>query len=940
MSNRLIRTAVLFGLVSFAAIADAKQPWEEYSKQIKAAEVVGTLGNDMFGDQVNFYQRTLSFSQTDISVPGNFAIPVALTRTFEVTTHGENDGPITDRPFSDWDLDIPRISGTYATTWDKDRCDDTFEPAGANSGGYAYAGFEFWQGLNASMPGGGEMLVNDLGAPKPAENATRPYKWVTSRFTYFSCIEPADTVPAGVTRNDKTNGIVDGQGFLAVTADGTKYWFTWMAQTNEAPLESPMSGYQLEGAPTPLPRKLNSLYVTRIEDRFGNWVTYTYDPAQLATQPVRLNSIQSSDGRSIALTRNARGQIATATSAGRTWTYNYVTGGWHLVSVTLPDTRQWTFNLTALASASIPYYFSDDPRNCDRNDPFDKVLTTGTMTHPSGAVGEFSVEPHRVPRTHVPKFCVNWEFPVNTPSNDIPLIPKHAEVMAISRKKITGAGLGTQEWAYDGGGGPGQWESNTGPGCKTEDCMVPKCTDPSCAGRSTVTVTASDGSWLRYKFGNTYGYDEGKLLKVERGGPEGVLETEDYTYHLDPNEVPVGTSLPTRGDGIPRSKLSPQLTRIVSRDGANFTSSVNLLDQFGRATNVDRFSSLGFSKTETTEYEDYIPTTYSPSNPWVLGQVKRTTTDGVQTSRTEFDARHLPWRLFGTDSRPVASQTPQQILTYNTDGTVLTVADGLNHVTTLSSWKRGIPQSILRPDSTTESAVVDDKGWLLSVTDRMGTTTGYDYDPMGRLKLINYTNSDTVVWNDSTRTFAITSAPEYGLAAGHWKQTVSTGNGRTTTWLNARWQPVLALTEDAANAATRSYVVTRYDVEGRVVFTSYPVATLTDANAPLPGIATTYDSLGRITKVAQDAETTIPGNSTGKLVTTTAYLAPFQTLVTNPEGVSTRTSYQAFDSPSTDAPTTIVAAENRAEKQTTTIVRDDFGKPTSMTRAGLVEVLP
>jgi YD repeat-containing protein len=52
--------------------------------------------------------------------------------------------------------------------------------------------------------------------------------------------------------------------------------------------------------------------------------------------------------------------------------------------------------------------------------------------------------------------------------------------------------------------------------------------------------------------------------------------------------------------------------------------------------------------------------------------------------------------------------------------------------------------------------------------------------------------------------------------------------------------------------------------------------------------------------------------------------------ITNPRGFATATAYQAFDTPTTEAPVTITAPET----QTTTITRDLFSKPLSITRGG------
>ena len=122
-------------------------------------------------------------------------------------------------------------------------------------------------------------------------------------------------------------------------------------------------------------------------------------------------------------------------------------------------------------------------------------------------------------------------------------------------------------------------------------------------------------------------------------------------------------------------------------------------------------------------------------------------------------------------------------------------------------------------------------------------------------------------------------------------------------------------------------MVTRYDADGRVAFQSYPVGSLTTVNDTLTGTTTTYDALGRVYQVKQDSEL-------GLLTSTNEYLTGFITRVTNPRGYISETKYQLFDSPSTEAPVEIVTAKGQTEQQTTSIVRDGFGKPLSVTRSG------
>ncbi|WP_425602269.1 RHS repeat domain-containing protein, partial [Luteimonas aquatica] len=146
---------------------------------------------------------------------------------------------------------------------------------------------------------------------------------------------------------------------------------------------------------------------------------------------------------------------------------------------------------------------------------------------------------------------------------------------------------------------------------------------------------------------------------------------------------------------------------------------------------------------------------------------------GQVMSQTDYDAATaLPLRSY-------AFGKLKQTLTYNADGTVATVKDGNNNLTTLSGWKRGIPQSIKHPitpespTGATESAVVDDNGWIQSTTDENGFVTSYGYDAMGRLTLLDYPDGDSVNWTSTTQSFAPSTATRYGLPAGHWLQTVS-----------------------------------------------------------------------------------------------------------------------------------------------------------------------
>src|SRR5690606_6380162 len=122
-------------------------------------------------------------------------------------------------------------------------------------------------------------------------------------------------------------------------------------------------------------------------------------------------------------------------------------------------------------------------------------------------------------------------------------------------------------------------------------------------------------------------------------------------------------------------------------------------------------------------------------------------------------------------------------------------------------------------------------------------------------------------------------------------------------------------------AATRTIVVKRYDVAGRLAFQSHPLRTLANHAAVTAGTSYEYDALGRVTKAKLPSEDAPDGQF---FTTTTEYLPNFEQRVTSPHDVLTTTRCMGWDEPVTDFPVRI----SHPEGAFTHISRDVFGKPT------------
>ncbi len=1010
-----IRMRVVMGLAGTLGLgavhAQQAYEWDSYEKRIASKQSVVALGSDLFGESVNLQNGGLSFTVTDVDLPGNNALPVRFTRSYSVRNSREE---LFNDPLADWTVQVPRLSGRFATDWlagdSTERCSNTIDLPKVPAYNAAHFSLSsFWQGVQLDLPGGGgELLVSAPGISKPAPVEGQPYRWTTTDGqTHLRCISSIRNGP--------------GEGFVAVTPDGTQYTFDWMAQRPDTGLYVP--GKDPAGAQDPqgpLVVRENSLYATRVTDRFGNWVSYTYTNGSNVpnawNEPARLTQIVANDGRQIDIEyTDARFPLrisavkagSTTTPKTKTWSYSYDLDDHHnqdyrrniLRYVTLPDLTQWDIQFASLSYSPIIYDTSGEAGSSCNSAPTPQngfltvndgpVELVGTLVHPSGASGTFKLSLEEHGRSHVTLSCARYTTTPtgatpgtgNDPNDDVSLFPISYNAWSITEKSISGPGLSPQTWRYSY---IPNASSHTFPGteqtllCNWPECYRPIYISDDEAGQSQTTVIAPDGSFDRYIFGTSWQYNEGKLIRVERSdvllNNNILLETVSHCYDLsrtyDGQTTPgtasiyplnpcynlnssayayparYGQSRRENSDGFESQYHRPKIKTITSRKYGGtaidkFTWAVDpcvslgfsrCLDGYARPTRVTKSSNLGAAshgKQETYGYED------QPSN-WILGlplfmTVRETATAGAtETARASYDqttGQMLTFSAFGQ---------LQQTMTYNTNGTVATVEDGNQRITTLSNWSRGVPTTITYADQTTESATVNDFGWITHSTDELGHQTKYDHDGMGRVTSVTHLNNVTpvghdtvanVTWSPTSITYArVPSATaQFGIEANHWKRTETTGTRVRETYYDTLWRPVLERSRDTDSSTRDRFVRRQFDHAGRQTFLSYPKALVpgNDYAQLTEGVTTTYNALGQV-------RTQVAHSELGPLQTMTNYLAPFSIEVINPRGQTTTTTYRAFDEPTYDQPMTISAPAG----VTTAFIRDIFGKPVTMTRSG------
>ncbi|HEX5122959.1 MAG TPA: RHS repeat-associated core domain-containing protein, partial [Rhodanobacteraceae bacterium] len=866
-----LRVLCRFAFAWFAPWAAAQTLPQEYATLIRSDQGAGPLDANLLGDRIDYYTGHVEFVATDVSLPGNNALPVAIGRRYVVETNPA--GVVPERDFGDWDIEVPHIEGIVAASvgWTvpganpNARCsafaggpDAIVTTPSPNDPATAITTTVPWEqysiGYQIAVPGYGRRELLKRAQNNTAHPASGSWPIVTNDWWMIGCLPSLAGGSPGST----------GEGFVALAPDGTKYTFDWLALRPYVALSRP-ADTDTPNVTATLDRNAAWMMATKVEDRFGNWVKYAYDPSA----PLHLHQITSSDGRTLTLTYlGSTNSVQSISDGTRMWSYGYTFNGayYSLSSVTQPDASKWQIAFDTLNHVSWSYA---NPWTCGApGSPSAPFTFAGTITHPSGAQGKFTFTITRRGRNGAPATCYTNSANVAFAS----VQPGVYDTLALTQKQISGPGLAsplTWSLAYAG------------------------CSGSACASTVTTTITDPRGYGTRYTFGTGYDDDEGLLLKKDSGGSGATyLETETYQYSPATGQsypAPLGTATQSRGDTVRLATLRPLQKRTTTLQGTTFTYAASSLDAFGFPQSIVRAGSA--TKAETVTYANNTA-------KWVLGTVQKIVSSGSTERELVLDALSMPTSIsrFGQVDRTFG---------YNTDGTLQWTKDGNGHATNYSNWYRGIPKNTGYATGESESVTVSNTGTIDSHTDERGSATTYDHDTMGRVSGIHYPAGDP--GTGGNQTFAPTTIAWSTSAAG-WQSTETTDTSQTITKYDALLRPILV------NENNALYVNTKYDGDGGPAFVSVP-STLPNEGS---GTSFTYDGLGRVTQ-----------ESFVGYATSYAYQAGFVTRMSDPNA-TTYVHYLTHDEPSTAWPVTI-----DGPIYTTDIARDAWGRSQTISRGAL-----
>jgi RHS repeat-associated protein len=922
------------------------------------------------GDNFNPVDGSVLFQVTDISIPGNFDLPVELTRWIPV--EDINTGGLVG-----WSWNIPTVRGYYMQNV-------TSSGSGIASGGmgglregkncsgfysttinvgnnllgigYGIEPFHYWDGKLLHIPGvTSEKFLEKTSAEPPRNQVTK------SNYFIDSCIQN----PSGE------------EGLIVKGPDGTKYTFNQIKKYDSSVLRESW---------VPVQKYTKLIMVSRIEDRFGNSVDYNYNAQG------DLESIIASDGRQLNITYESyvgangitfyRADYAEAN--GKRWDYIYssVQNPLYktnmLAEVKLPDGSSWKYDdniykLKFNPNSSQSIFHEELTINNERIQAscHRPIVTTNafstTVTNPAGLSVEYSfsniyhgraeVNPQFYPRQLAPS--VTGPSPVN---GSVKFIRNLSCTISpsLTSKTITGSGVAPQSWIYS-------YSQNTGTyvagnvlnqfrvgtaSIATSNNGLP-ANISSAESFKTTTVTGPDTKVIYYSDRLFQSPTEGSILAEDHLSPTNdlLLKRVEYSFtkatyigeHWFVASLAMGAPTADSLNGnLLRYRINKSKDRIKQfyPDGTDTYDTEYLdYDNLGFLTKTIETNSFSTDKRYTKQ--SYLHDTSS----WVLGLPTITSIGSSDSgyipvnevvyhspSNTNlYTGLYLPYeyKSYGTwlrrhpeyysngQIKKIEHNQPVR----NASGTLVTTK---NRYQILSNYKRGKAQSIQTTQRYSDTATmlfsrtINDDGLVTSITDLNGVTAYYDYDKVGRLKSVDLPTGwlDTFIeWQEFSGTPIKRIARKCSLTTDRSACIAGSVTIESISDFDALYRILKSSNHDLGNNIHR-YQNFSFNSLHLPIFSSFK----SDVISESAGTINVYDNLGRLKSTAL---------SHGG-ISTYEYLSGNKIKVIDAKGNQTTTAYLAYGAPDYTQSKNIVSPEGVTTVRTINI----WGDTTSITQSG------
>ncbi|WP_293635428.1 RHS repeat domain-containing protein [Shewanella sp. CG12_big_fil_rev_8_21_14_0_65_47_15] len=885
---------------------------------------VKTLSNDKlningdFGDHFDVSSGTMSFSRKDGDIPGNFPIEVSYRLKYNTNfpiVHG-------------WLEDVPRIWLSYARTsslytsyasinenhsnlplsWKVGQyCSGNEQSADLTSNTSIQGLNRGWAFSQKKISVPGKVSDDELLTPDINNSLYSSAKYITKSNWKVECFS-------------STNGV---NGFKAISPDGLIYYFDQIGSFpstikggNDLPFlsyflgQTTTSQYFFREPVNPFDMKYAeySLFVSKIEDKFGNWVKYEYDHTQPSDidrdtyNNLSLRKITSSDGRELSVSRIGNDTILN--SAGRIWKYKNTIlnpndrelGKNTNLVVIQPDGKTWTYDLH---STDVEHVGDSSGRyTCSRAfNPDESRLIPMVIKSPYGLKMELTY-----------KYIRSDESNIYTSKKGIKLDERRCHYTYALVKKTITSDNNSDVWSY--------YYSNTLGAFDIEDNYGPKesyltGSVPSGVNRQhtkTVTVNNPDNTSLKYfinRKSRTYLFGSVSAIEMYDKNTTEPNRTIFYTYGSSSFKG-IQKDFSRNEDLLKYYPLVKSETVIENQ--SSYVKNY-IYNQFDAVINKKEYDPSNFEKVKITDY-------FHDLKNWHLNQISNIKIADFNTSKSI--ASYI-FKEVGPKSIPLVSDELNygklvKSYTYHADGNVLLTAFAdSNKYTRQESYYRGKARKFTLPCATTNSCntangsttntivallEVNADGTTSSVTDFNGNKTSYSYNPVGWLTKIDYADPK---WTDKVVSYAMVTSAGDGIsgsnvAVGSLRQTISHGNYEKRIYHDGLLRPIFIREGDTANASTIRYQTMAYDHDNRQTLSSFPSS---DAGNRL-GMETEYDALGRIISQTRTSDGSVSRRE---------YLSGNKVAVTDGENNTTTTTYLAYGEPAYDKPTLIEAPD-------------------------------